>query len=391
MCVAIIVPEGVARPSLEQHRAYHTANSDGCGVAWLHTHKGRARVRWAKGMYEPEAMFDFIAQLPPGPLLLHYRIASSGGVSAGLCHPFPLARIPSLDTEGMANSVLIHNGTYSQLDREPLDLGLDGKPLPTSDTRVMAAIAYGSIVGLKALHNSYGKMAILHADGRIDKAGTWHDVDGVLHSNTFWQPSKAYTPYVYRPGDVGYRSTYETKKERKARLKANGFQAHDTPATGVPAWTSRALPVDPTALAALSAEQRALLDKYVALKEMVTADWQQLTKWFSWDGGGNLITKDTLKVVSPVSDRFRKAEKTNKAEKATNAGKAESLLPSELQDLRQDPDIIAMAHELNVTVDEMLDHDMPSETRELLFSDEEYEDMRGITDRLWHREHGDAK
>lgn len=264
MCIAIVVPAGVPRPTREQHKAFDAANPHGCGVAWLDTTGNRPRVRWAKGMYTPDSMFEFIEQLPEGPILLHYRIASSGGVSAELCHPFPVARVPALTLTGVAKSVLIHNGTWSALDREPIDYDSEGKALPTSDTRVMASIAYGSIVGLKALSWHYGKMAILHADGTIDMGGTWHTKDGIHYSNLHWEPKP---PRPWKP---------KTLKGQYASY--NGGHGVDvTPPNGVP-------------ISSLVPSDDAVLSKYRRNhKELSANEWEDLLEKYDWDDHGNLV------------------------------------------------------------------------------------------------------
>ena len=106
MCVILVATEKrVQRDEMSDAALIH---ADGAGIAWLDP-KGRG-WRYFKGTtkqaYEKVAKLAAVVQLP---YMLHYRMASSGGVSPKLAQPFPVT--DSLKgTAGFMTAGIAHNG-----------------------------------------------------------------------------------------------------------------------------------------------------------------------------------------------------------------------------------------------------------------------------------------
>lgn len=199
MCVAVIIPAGAALPTLEQHEQMAEANPDGAGYAWVDTDAGL--VMWRKGF--DSASFAQIhaelAALPSDvPILLHYRIATVGGVRPELTHPFPITAKAGVKLTGGAKSVLVHNGTWCGFVSTRFD-DLIG---PVSDTRALAILTSHEPDALRELAPLYGRSARLNADCTVERHGRWREVQGVLYSNTYWEYTAKYVApaYVYSAG-----------------------------------------------------------------------------------------------------------------------------------------------------------------------------------------------
>lgn len=175
MCVAIVIPAG-KRISLEQVRACHTANDDGCGLAYV---KGKT-VKIIKGLFKPDDFYQKYLEVADKygdkAMLMHFRIATMGRVADRNCHPFPIC-----------GGAMIHNGS------------LWSGPLSNekSDTAEFAEM-FGKMMKEKYVSSSmdkidkavsYNKLAMLYGSGRYytTNSSQWRDIDGVLFSNTSWR------------------------------------------------------------------------------------------------------------------------------------------------------------------------------------------------------------
>lgn len=177
MCVIITSSKRHNRPSIEILRACAEANDDGSGLAWVQNKE----VHYIKGM-GVEQIHKSIQQVD-GEVVIHFRIASVGGVHPRLCHPFPITQFPEAKEYGKASAVLFHNGTWHLWERWAKEVGLelDG---PVSDSRVAAA--YVEEYGFEALGKTGSRWAMLEKNGDVSHLGEWWTVDGNYYSNTFW-------------------------------------------------------------------------------------------------------------------------------------------------------------------------------------------------------------
>lgn len=188
MCVAIIVPPGKALPNLDILTACEEVNKDGAGVAWI---DGKV-VRWCKGTdMHAEDIHEILAGKEDVPRFIHFRIATAGGVSDELCHPFPLIKgIPTKKEGKSREGVLMHNGVWNEW-KAPLIAHFPRNTLlkgPWSDTRAMAIVVMS--IGEEAIDkiaNYSNKVAIMRPDGTVTRWGNWSEKDGVWYSNEGWE------------------------------------------------------------------------------------------------------------------------------------------------------------------------------------------------------------
>lgn len=189
MCVIVISPSKKNRPTLETLKRCERSNRDGGGVAWLENGKPTFR----KGV-DAEFIHD-IMQTKGGAVVAHFRIATVGGVKPVLCHPFPISPRPSQALQGQSDSVLFHNGTWSEWE-SVLSSVLKRSGLQAegefSDSRASALVA--SVAGRKALSKMGGKFCVLDSEGAFMFNGGWtKHTDGNWYSNMHWDWKPKYT------------------------------------------------------------------------------------------------------------------------------------------------------------------------------------------------------
>lgn len=184
MCIAILKPKD-KKISKEVLQTCFNNNKDGCGFAYC----DKGTVMMCKYMKFDDFYNDYIKVENKSNMLIHFRIATHGGVNLLNTHPFKLNN----------RMALIHNGVISGYgDKENI-----------SDTRDFIAKVIGNIswkmwknpsfVELVDRAIGYSKLVILDKSGEYfivgEDKGEWND--GVWFSNTSYKPRtyKTYTSY----------------------------------------------------------------------------------------------------------------------------------------------------------------------------------------------------
>lgn len=114
MCVILYSKKGINKIKEDIVEAAYLANPDGAGLGIFMEDYTYIR----KGFMNLESLFKFLKDLPENlkefPCALHFRIATHGGISPVLCHPFPitsdLRKLLSLELENWQGGVVFHNG-----------------------------------------------------------------------------------------------------------------------------------------------------------------------------------------------------------------------------------------------------------------------------------------
>ena len=185
MCIIAVKPASKPMPSDSVLSTMWKRNSDGAG--FMYAHNGKVYIR--KGFMHFAKYQRALEQIPQNvPAVLHFRIATHGGISPGMCHPFPLTdNIKRLKaTNQTARVGIAHNGIIPILPRKGL-----------SDTAEYIA---SQLVPLsKALPQWYrnphaldmvekgiqSRMVVLAGTGELVTIGKgWIDDGGIKYSNT---------------------------------------------------------------------------------------------------------------------------------------------------------------------------------------------------------------
>ena len=207
MCILAIASAGVAFPRDTLNDMFR-ANPDGAG--WAYAKDGK--IYYAKGYTSANKFIKAIQKLPTDvERMIHCRIATHGGISKGLTHPFPLTgsygEMERLSGTLSRGYVLAHNGVLSNFttianhsDTEELVKALYNTKcdIMREDMRpLINAVVSGS------------RVAILNTDGKINRYGTgWTQCEGLWVSNTYYKHSRASKtsalPYSYGWDDDGW-------------------------------------------------------------------------------------------------------------------------------------------------------------------------------------------
>lgn len=183
MCVAIYKPAGTETPSLDTLKQCWDANPDGAGFALrtdgeysIGIHKGYMTWKSFIAAYEKYHLAEFT-----GDLLLHFRIATHGGISPGLTHPFSLTKDVKLlkHTNVKTNYALIHNGMLPIESEEGSDTMEFCRRLAPFYQNIPAA--FNLIEGMAGNN----KIAVMTRD-KVHLFGEWENIDGVYFSNLLW-------------------------------------------------------------------------------------------------------------------------------------------------------------------------------------------------------------
>lgn len=189
MCVICIKEKGVRMPTLSEIKAMWERNPHGAG--FMYARNGKVHIE--KGFMTLRALMDAMekAELSESdPLVLHFRIATQGGINPEMCHPFPVSR-KLADMEEVSTTAQVgiaHNGVIqrccstrskfsdtalfvtryvSELIRKPSDI------MKYAITSAIEALAPGN------------RFAIMNANGKISTIGRFEEADGLQYSNLF--------------------------------------------------------------------------------------------------------------------------------------------------------------------------------------------------------------
>lgn len=232
MCIAIGSPMGVTPPSIETLKKCWDNNPDGAGIAY--NFKGQVKIIKGFMTWEGfEAAWKELSNrldLTKRALLIHFRIATHGGIHPECCHPFPIVSdegtIKKLECE--SEYAVVHNGRISLTSQDTYSR------VHMSDTMVFIekylsklASNYNWFMNKTNMELIYdmidSKMAIISGNGLIRfTTGFEKGADGNFYSNTTYKEDrKKVATYTYshlydRYSDdeydsyhgAGYTSTY---------------------------------------------------------------------------------------------------------------------------------------------------------------------------------------
>jgi hypothetical protein len=191
MCVIMIA--GKVRPTEEMIDRAWDHNKHGAGVAWQEKdRKGELEIVYEKGIMEIARIKELCAKLPL-PYVVHFRVASVGGVKPELTHPFPITEDVQLDLKGRTKGgVLFHNGHWTPWNEKALDAAIhSNRVIPAgsewSDSRAMAWMTYIYGPGFMELLTNQKGVIMTPGDLEVYTGSGWEKINNVWCSNDyFW-------------------------------------------------------------------------------------------------------------------------------------------------------------------------------------------------------------
>jgi hypothetical protein len=218
MCVILLCPPKI-RPSRNLLELCDRSNPHGAGIAWRES----GMVHWFKT--DQLDQIELLARRKAGEIVIHFRIASVGGVTPALRHPFPVSPRAGLAPSGSARTVLFQNGTWSGWQEAMDRAESEGLVIPGgewSDTRAAALLSCGITAAGRA--DFFGKVAapsrwVWFSAKGTETFGQWYESDGIRFSNLHWKPMPRAEVPVWR-----YEPPAKVKASKEKASKAKPTQ-----------------------------------------------------------------------------------------------------------------------------------------------------------------------
>lgn len=196
MCIIAVKPSSKAMFSDDAIRQMFSRNPDGAGLMWTENDK----VYIQKGFMSVSELLDFVHKKSWDniPVVMHFRIMTSGFKDGLNCHPYPIFKKNSVKCTckiGMA-----HNGVLYDYN-PPLHSAIN-------DTQVFIQKVINELPR-NFLQNkgicemiekvaSPSRLCFLDSNGNITRFGNWVEDDGYFYSNNSYViPKKVELPSYY--------------------------------------------------------------------------------------------------------------------------------------------------------------------------------------------------
>lgn len=202
MCLIIFCRS--SKPQKKLLEIVNKTNGDGIGIGFYNNKK---QLSFKKGKDLSVDDLHELTQTLELPFVIHFRKKTEGEINDRMCHPFPIHDNVPLVTEGRAEKLFFHNGTFKEWQENLLRMALyrDDVEIPPgewSDSRALAKMIYHS--GDHFLNLINNRFLIMHEkDKLIRRYGQWWtftvDVtqgidsnnnnydDGMFFSNDYWK------------------------------------------------------------------------------------------------------------------------------------------------------------------------------------------------------------
>lgn len=198
MCIIAIKPIGIKMPTMSTIENCWYNNPNGAGFMYASNgivciEKGFMKLKSLKtALRGLEKKVDVVNT----PIVMHFRITTSGGTSPENCHPFPVSeKLPLLQMrKSKAPLAVAHNGI--------IDIKPSKKDISDTMEYIISQLAplyqlrkdfYKLEAGKKLVYNAIkSKMAIMDGNGYIATIGDFIEAEGMLYSNTSYKARTSY-------------------------------------------------------------------------------------------------------------------------------------------------------------------------------------------------------
>ena len=198
MCVIIHKPAGVQIPDVATLWLCWEANPDGAGLSYYRPDRPVVGVQ--KG-YMSWAEFEkaLPALKPEDDVVLHFRVATSGGVNPEMTHPFIVSTQKNMlrCTKGVSRFVMAHNGVLGSGKDGLSDTALFVRDKLAPTLSLTRDIEADTVTELMDVHTTSNRFVLQDGQNHVTRRfGSWHERDGCYFSNTYWA-------WDYRPSKKG--------------------------------------------------------------------------------------------------------------------------------------------------------------------------------------------
>lgn len=194
MCLIIIATE--QHPTKDTLIAANRANGDGIGIAYRETKTNKkSKLKEVYVAVKRNITLEQLQQLVPTlqfPYVIHFRMATVGGVNPKLCHPFKIDETSDIEQlEYMTQKrVLFQNGHYTDWKEKLVNTCIAWKAqIPKgamSDTRAMAILT--NYLGEALLHIEDSSRWVVYSNKKCLFYGIgWVIKEGCIYSNEYYK------------------------------------------------------------------------------------------------------------------------------------------------------------------------------------------------------------
>lgn len=173
MCIIFSSENQDSRPTLDELELAEKTNPHGAGIAWVEDNK----VHFIKNLDLTAEDIDKVAKTKLGPMVIHFRITSSGETTSSLNHPYPVETEDLNRLKGTAGTIFAHNGTVDNYIWQRLLIDTDMGILPSgpwSDTKALAyCMAFYNSKNILDVFESDNRFITLNSKGILDRWGSW--------------------------------------------------------------------------------------------------------------------------------------------------------------------------------------------------------------------------
>ena len=206
MCIIAIKKKNVPLPDEKIFKTMFENNSDGAG--FMYNHNGKVVIQ--KGFMTYEKFIRTLDKVSKEidtystAMVFHFRIATHGAVTTGLCHPFPLSDKTHLLKRHFYSCKLgiVHNGIIPIQPRKGISDTMEYIVSELSKKAKHHPEFYKNKKIRKAiLAEIKSKMAFLDGNGDVYTVGDFVTDNGILYSNTSYKKNEyffhTYFDYMY--------------------------------------------------------------------------------------------------------------------------------------------------------------------------------------------------
>lgn len=206
MCLIFVRQHQEAPLNKEALESAYTDNPDGVGFVWWN--KGWRTCKSIDYTYEQVEAFAQKLDHMGLTWAVHFRWATTGGVTDKNCHPFPIGK----------GAYLMHNGV---LPFDPTDPSRSDTWQFAQWVKQIGARNYDEYASLYEAATKGSRMLYALPGGRLELSGDWTERKEGLYSNTRCLYSKCYVPAKkYTASDyVYYKSTSRLYQPDEAPTK----------------------------------------------------------------------------------------------------------------------------------------------------------------------------
>ncbi len=209
MCIIAIKDKGINLPEESILETMFKHNSDGAG--FMYAKDGQVHIK--KGFMTYKAFkkaIDKIEDIKDMPLVMHFRIATSGGIDCGACHPFPISnkRKTLRKTDFVTDIGVVHNGVIPISAPDNMSDTMQYISKKLYFYQKIQPNFYNQRTFMKRIEKEIkSKMVFLTGSGEIYRIGDFIEDKGIIYSNHSYESYTVF-PLPYRYSWEGYEGLY---------------------------------------------------------------------------------------------------------------------------------------------------------------------------------------